>query len=52
MHIGRDRKKSKREAVYFPPPGVEATKEDVAQFGVNNNLGYITFTKKFKYLGS
>jgi hypothetical protein len=40
MHIGRDRKKSKTEAVYFLPPGVKATKEDVAQFGVNNDLGY------------
>jgi hypothetical protein len=52
MHFGRDGKKSKTEAVYFPPPGVEATQEDVAKFGVYNDHGYITFTAKFKYLGS
>jgi hypothetical protein len=45
MHIGRDEKKSKTEAVYFPPPGVKATPEDVAQLGVNNDQGYITFTE-------
>jgi hypothetical protein len=52
MHIGRDGKKSKTEAVYFPPPGVEATPKDIAQFGEDNDQGYITFTEKFKYLGS
>jgi hypothetical protein len=52
MHYGKDGKKSKTEAVYFPPPGIEATAKDVAQFGVDNELGYITFTEKFKYLGS
>jgi hypothetical protein len=52
MHTGRDGKKSKTEAVLFPPPGTEATPEDVAQFGVENEQGYITFTEKFKYLGS
>jgi hypothetical protein len=30
MHYGtKDSKKSKTEAVYFPPPGEEATPEDV-----------------------
>ena len=52
MHIGRDGKKSKTEAVYFPPPGVETTPEDVSQFGVDDDQGYITFTQKFQYLGS
>jgi hypothetical protein len=52
MHFGRDGKKSKTEAVYFPPPGVEATQEDITNFGVDNDQGYKTFTLKFKYLGS
>jgi hypothetical protein len=52
MHFGRDGKKSKTEAVYFPPPGVEATQEDVTKFGVDDDQGYITFTSEFKYLGS
>jgi hypothetical protein len=52
MHIGRGGKKLKIEAVFFPPPGTEAPPKDVAQFGVENDLGYIAFTKKFKYLGS
>jgi hypothetical protein len=34
MHYGKDEKKSKTEAVYFPPPGVEVTDEDVPHFGV------------------
>jgi hypothetical protein len=51
-HIGRDGKKSKIEAVFFLPPGTKATPKDVAQFGVENDQGYITFTEKFKYLKS
>jgi hypothetical protein len=52
MHFGKDGKKSKTEAVYFPPPGIKTTPEDVTKFGVDNDHGYITFTEKFKYLGS
>jgi hypothetical protein len=52
MHYGKDGKKSKTEAVYFPPPGVETTQASVAKFGVDNDHGYITFTEKLKYLGS
>jgi hypothetical protein len=32
--------------------GIKATPKDVTQFGVYNDEGYITFTEKFKYLGS
>jgi hypothetical protein len=52
MHIGRDGKKSKTEAMFFPPPGTKATPKDITQFSVENDQGYITFTEKFKYLGS
>jgi hypothetical protein len=52
MHYGKDGNKSKTEAVSFPPPGEEAALEDVKKFGIENDLGYITFTSKFKYLGS
>jgi hypothetical protein len=41
MHYGKDGKKSKTEAVYFPPPGEEATPEDVKKFGIENDLGYV-----------
>jgi hypothetical protein len=50
--MGKTERNPRLSAVYFPPPGVEATAKDVTQFGVGNELGYITFTKKFKYLGS
>jgi hypothetical protein len=34
MHYGKDGKTSKAEAVYFPPPGEEATPEDVKKFDI------------------
>jgi exonuclease III len=57
MHIGENGGKSKTEAMYYPPTLEEASKmknetpgEDEATFTVDE--GYITFTRKFKYLGS
>jgi hypothetical protein len=54
MHIGKNGKKSKTEAMYFPPKLLtkndtpEVTPEDT--FPVKD--GYVGFTDKFKYLGS
>ena len=57
MHIGVDGGKSKTEAMYYPPTLEEASKikneapgAEEATFDVDE--GYITFTRKFKYLGS
>ena len=57
MHIGVDGGKSKTEAMYYPPTLEEASKmkneapgAEEATFAVNE--GHITFTRKFKYLGS
>jgi hypothetical protein len=57
MHIGKDGGKSKTEAMYYPPTLEEASKmadeapgPEEAKFAVDE--GYITFTRKFKYLGS
>ena len=55
MHIGRDGKPSKTEAVYHPPSLQECQGQpdetpEEAQYTVAD--GYVTFTRKFKYLGS
>jgi hypothetical protein len=58
MHIGRDGNKSKTEAMYHPPSYQESREQqeevgetpEEALFTVAD--GYITFTRKFKYLGS
>ncbi len=58
MHCGRARDdgsvevKSKTEAVYFPPSGTEPTDDDVAPLRVDDDRGIITFTNRFRYLGS
>jgi hypothetical protein len=53
MHVGRNGKKSKTEAMYFPP---SLKKELYHQLDQEEKIpvkdGYITFTRLFKYLGS
>jgi hypothetical protein len=55
MHIGRDGKPSKTEAMYHPPSLQECQDQpdntpEEATYTVAD--GYVTFTRKFKYLGS
>jgi hypothetical protein len=53
MHIGRDGGKSKTEALYFPPPGMEAPEADQSKIVVDQtDQGYVTFNRRFMYLGS
>jgi hypothetical protein len=53
MHIGRDGGKSKMEALYITPPGTEITDVDRSKVIIDNtDQGYITFGRKFTYLGS
>jgi len=58
MHCGRAREdgsieaKSKTEAVYFPPPGVLPTDDDISPLRVDDHRGIVTFTDRFRYLGS
>jgi hypothetical protein len=55
MHIGRDGGKSKTEALYILAPGTMiASDADRAKIVVANTTdqGYVTFNRKFTYLGS
>ena len=54
MHIGRDGKKSKTEAMYFPPKLLTAkeTPEVTTKDTFKVMDGYVGFTDKFQYLGS
>jgi Reverse transcriptase (RNA-dependent DNA polymerase) len=58
MHCGRARAdgsvevKSKTEATYFPPPGIKPSNEDVAPLQIDDHRGIVTFTDRFRYLGS
>jgi exonuclease III len=53
MHIGRNGGKSKTEALYIAPPGSTATETDRSKVFVDNtDQGYVTFNRKFTYLGS
>jgi hypothetical protein len=52
MHIGRGLEASKTEAMYCPPRGETPYEGATATDGFNVDDGYITFTSKFKYLGS
>jgi hypothetical protein len=53
MHIGRDGGKSKTEALYIPAPGTIISDADRTKILVDDtDQGYITFNKKFTYLGS
>ena len=56
MHIGVDTALSKTEAMYFPPPRVDYSTADTSRFDIRNangsTVGFVDFTKEFKYLGS
>jgi hypothetical protein len=56
MHIGNGAVPSKTEAMYFPPPRVEYSAADTSRIDVCDNngapVGFVDFTKEFKYLGS
>ena len=49
---GTVRQGSKSEAVYFPPAGTIASDADVAPLPVDDHRGIVTFTDRFRYLGS
>ncbi len=56
MHIGVDTTLSKVEAMYFLPPRVDYSTADTSRLNIFNadgsNIGFVDFTKEFKYLGS
>ncbi len=56
MHVGNGAVPSKTEAMYFPPPRVEYLAADTSRVNVCDTngapVGFIDFTKEFKYLGS
>ena len=56
MHIGVDTTLSKTEAMYFPPPRVDYSTADTSRLDIRNangsTVGFVDFTKEFKYLGS
>jgi hypothetical protein len=53
MHIGRNRGKSKTEALYIQTPGMITSDADRANMVIaNTDQGYVTFNRKFTYLGS
>ena len=59
MHIGRDGKRCKIEAMYHPPTSYQECQEQKEEVGELSKEalfpvadGYITFTRKFKHLGS
>ena len=56
MHIGNGDVASKTEAMYFPPPRAEYTDADTTRIHVLDAsgvpVGFVDFTKEFKYLGS
>eukprot|EP00957_Ditylum_brightwellii_P113808 8676846-Ditylum_brightwellii.AAC.1 len=52
MHVGSDGtfQDSKTEAVVFPPPGMDSSMFNTSPVPVLD--GYVTYTNRFKYLGS
>ncbi len=52
MHIGVDTTLSKSEAMYFPPPRVDYSTADTSRLYIISTVGFVDFTKEFKYLGS
>jgi len=50
---GQVKVKSKTEAVYFPPhPSCSPSDDDIAPLRVDDHCGIVTFTQRFRYLGS
>ena len=56
LHIGVDTTLSKTEAFCFPPPRVDYSSADTSRLDIRNadgsTVGFVDFTKEFKYLGS
>ena len=53
MHIGKNGSKSKTEALFIPPPGETALVTDRDKVFIDNtDQGYVTFNRRFTYLGS
>ena len=56
MHIGVDTTLSKTEAKYFPLTRVDYSTADTSRLDIRNadgsTVGFVDFTKEFKYLGS
>ena len=50
MHVGRNGKASKTEAMYFPAPGEDYDDADTSPLEVDG--GQVPFTRRFTYLGS
>jgi hypothetical protein len=53
-HVGRNKSKSKTEAMFFPPPGVRYEDADTSPIliDIGEDTGEIPFTPVFKLLGS
>ena len=50
---GQVKVKSKTEAVYFPPHhSCSPSDDDIAPLRVDDHCGIVTFTHRFRYLGS
>jgi exonuclease III len=45
-------KKSKTEAMFYPPDGYSPTTNDTLFLKIDDALGIVTFTDRFRYLGS
>ena len=56
MHVGNGSTASKTEAMFFPRPREPYEHGNTERFGIsghdNSTVGYVDFTKEFKYLGS
>jgi len=56
MHVGSGATASKTEAMYYPPTRLSYDDGDTTPFTVfgpnGEGLGFVSFTKEFKYLGS
>ena len=54
MHVGSSNKRSKMEAIYFPPSMKEAREQNELppNLKLNNGANNIHFSSSFKYLGS
>lgn len=52
MHVGTAAKKSKTEALFVPKPGGSVDDGDTSPVHADNAGSVVTFTPRFKYLGS
>ena len=52
MHVGSAAKKSKTEALFVPGPGGSSDDGDTSPVHADDTGGIVTFTQRFRYLGS